>query len=95
MTYLADALIRSSVVLLAGFAAVWLLVFIASSREVSSALFLYGPATRTMSVMFFDLTEGAQFEQLAALGLIMAVTTIAFVAIGQAVVGRDFMLRRS
>ena len=76
-------------------AAVWLLVFIASSREVSSALFLYGPATRTMSVMFFDLTEGAQFEQLAALGLIMAVTTIAFVGIGQAIAGRDFMLRRN
>lgn len=76
-------------------AAVWLLVFIASSREVSSALFLYGPATRTMSVMFFDLTEGAQFEQLAALGLIMAVTTIVFVGIGQAIAGRDFMLRRN
>ncbi|MEJ0016706.1 MAG: iron ABC transporter permease [Acetobacteraceae bacterium] len=76
-------------------AAVWLLVFIASSREVSSALFLYGPATRTMSVMFFDLTEGAQFEQLAALGLIMAVTTVLFVAIGQAIAGRDFMLRRN
>jgi iron(III) transport system permease protein len=75
-------------------AAVWLLVFIASSREVSSALFLYGPATRTMSVMFFDLTEGAQFEQLAALGLIMAVTTMIFVAIGQAIAGRDFLLRR-
>jgi iron(III) transport system permease protein len=75
-------------------AAVWLLVFIASSREVSSALFLYGPATRTMSVMFFDLTEGAQFEQLAALGLIMAVTTMIFVAIGQTIAGRDFLLRR-
>jgi iron(III) transport system permease protein len=74
--------------------AVWLLVFIAASREVSSALFLYGPRTRTMSVMFFDLTEGAEFEQLAALGLIMAVTTMLFVAIGQRVAGRDFMLRR-
>jgi iron(III) transport system permease protein len=74
--------------------AVWLLVFIAASREVSSALFLYGPRTRTMSVMFFDLTEGADFEQLAALGLIMAVTTMLFVAIGQRVAGRDFMLRR-
>jgi iron(III) transport system permease protein len=74
--------------------AVWLLVFIAASREVSSALFLYGPRTRTMSVMFFDLTEGADFEQLAALGLIMAVTTMLFVAIGQFVAGRDFMLRR-
>ena len=47
-----------------------------------------------MSVMFFDLTEGADFEQLAALGLIMAVTTMLFVAIGQRVAGRDFMLRR-
>ena len=75
-------------------AAVWLLVFIASSREVSSALFLYGPATRTMSVMFFDLTEGAQFEQLAALGLIMAATTMLFVGIGQMIAGRDFLLRR-
>ena len=74
--------------------AVWLLVFIAASREVSSALFLYGPRTRTMSVMFFDLTEGADFEQLAALGLIMAVMTMLFVAIGQFVAGRDFMLRR-
>jgi iron(III) transport system permease protein len=74
--------------------AVWLLVFIAASREVSSALFLYGPRTRTMSVMFFDLTEGAEFEQLAALGLIMAVTTMLFVAVGQTVSGRDFMLRR-
>ena len=51
--------------------------------------------TGAMSVMFFDLTEGAQFEQLAALGLIMAVTTIAFVGIGQAIAGRDFMLRRN
>lgn len=74
--------------------AVWLLVFIAASREVSSALFLYGPRTRTMSVMFFDLTEGAEFEQLAALGLIMAVTTMLFVVIGQTISGRDFMLRR-
>jgi len=74
--------------------AVWLLVFIAASREVSSALFLYGPRTRTMSVMFFDLTEGAEFEQLAALGLIMAVTTMLFVALGQRMAGRDFMLRR-
>ena len=42
----------------------WLLVFIPASREVSSALFLYGPNTRTMSVLFFDLTEGGNFEQL-------------------------------
>ena len=42
-----------------GLVGAWLLVFIPASREVSSALFLYGPKTRTMSVLFFDLTGGA------------------------------------
>ncbi len=78
-----------------GTTAVWMLVFIAATREVSSALFLYGPATRTMSVLFFDLTEGGNFEQLAALGLIMAGTTLAIVCAGQLLTGRDFLLRRS
>jgi iron(III) transport system permease protein len=70
------------------------LVFIISSREVSSALFLYGPETRTMSVLFFDLTEGGRFEYLSALGVILLVTVLLFVICGQLVVGRDFMLRR-
>ncbi len=77
-----------------GLAGAWLLVFIPTTREVSSALFLYGPKTKTMSVLFFDLTEGANFERLAALGLILLVTTIAFVVVGLRIVGRDFMLRR-
>lgn len=76
-------------------AGAWLLVFIASTREVSSALFLYGPKTKTMSVLFFDLTEGGNFERLCALGVILLVTTLVFVALGLKAVGTDFMLRRS
>jgi iron(III) transport system permease protein len=72
----------------------WLLVFIPASREVSSALFLYGPNTRTMSVLFFDLTEGGNFEQLSALGVILLCTVLLFVSIGLRVVGRDFMLSK-
>jgi iron(III) transport system permease protein len=72
----------------------WLLVFIPASREVSSALFLYGPKTRTMSVLFFDLTEGGNFEQLSALGVILLCTTLVFVSIGLTMVGRDFMLSK-
>lgn len=72
----------------------WLLVFIISAREVSSALFLYGPDTRTMSVLFFDLTEGGRFEQLCALGVILLLTVLVFVIAGQLLIGRDFMLRR-
>ncbi len=76
-------------------AGAWLLVFIPTTREVSSALFLYGPNTKTMSVLFFDLTEGGNFERLAALGLILLVTTMTFVIVGLKLVGPDFMLRRS
>ncbi len=75
-------------------AGAWLLVFILSSREVSSALFLYGPNTRTMSVLFFDLAENGRFEVLCALGIILLATTLLFVFLGQLVIGRDFMLRR-
>ncbi len=74
-------------------AGAWLLVFILSSREVSSALFLYGPQSRTMSVYFFDLAENGRFEILCALGVVLLVTTLVFVVIGQLVVGRDFMIR--
>jgi iron(III) transport system permease protein len=76
-------------------AGAWLLVFIPTTREVSSALFLYGPNTKTMSVLFFDLTEGGNFERLAALGLILLVTTMTFVIVGLKLIGPDFMLRRS
>lgn len=73
----------------------WLLVFIPTTREVSCALFLYGPKTKTMSLLFFDLTEGGNFERLAALGIIMLVTTLTFVIVGLKLVGPDFMLRRN
>jgi iron(III) transport system permease protein len=75
-------------------AGAWLLIFILTSREVSSALFLYGPNTRTLSVLFFDLAENGRFEVLCALGLILLATTLIFVFLGQLVIGRDFMLRR-
>jgi len=75
-------------------AGAWLLVFILASREVSSALFLYGPRSRTMSVYFFDLAENGRFEVLCALGVVLLATTLVFVFIGQAFVGRDFMIRR-
>ena len=72
----------------------WLLVFIPASRELSTAMFLYGPATRPMSVMLLDLSEEGNFELLAALGLLLLVLTFAVVGIGMRLVGRDFMVRR-
>ncbi len=73
----------------------WLIVFIVASRELSAAIFLVGPRTRTMSVLLYDLSEAGNFEVLAAFGGLLLVVTMVFVGIGMKLVGRDFMLRRN
>ena len=44
----------------------WILVFIPATRELSTAIFLYGPGTKVASVMIFDMSEEGQFR--ASLG---------------------------
>ena len=73
----------------------WLLVFIPATRELSSAIFLYGPGTKVLSVMLFDMSEEGNFEYLAALALILLVMTLPLLWIGHRALGRDFMLRRT
>ncbi|HJS85520.1 MAG TPA: iron ABC transporter permease [Acetobacteraceae bacterium] len=77
-----------------GLAGAWLLVFIPATRELSTAMFLYGPKTRTMSVMLMDMSEEGNFEQLAALGFILLIATLVIVASAWPLIGRDFMRRR-
>jgi iron(III) transport system permease protein len=72
----------------------WLLVFILATRELSAAIFLVGPETRTIAVLLYDLSEEGNFEVLAALGGILLVITLVFVGVGMRLIGRDFMLRR-
>jgi len=72
----------------------WLLVFIPATRELSSAMFLYGPKTRTMSVMLMDMSEEGNFEHLAALGFLLLAATLIIVGLASALLGRDFMMRR-
>ena len=72
----------------------WLVVFITATRELSAAIFLVGPNTRTMAVLLYDLSEAGNFEVVAALGFILLVITLALVGAGMKVLGRDFMLRR-
>jgi iron(III) transport system permease protein len=73
----------------------WLIVFIVASRELSAAIFLVGPRTRTMAVLLYDMSEAGNFEVLAAFGGILLVITMAFVGVGMKLLGRDFMLRRA
>ncbi|MBX9698004.1 MAG: iron ABC transporter permease [Acetobacteraceae bacterium] len=72
----------------------WLLVFILATRELSAAIFLVGPETRTISVLLYDLSEEGNLESLSALGGILLVITLLFVGAGMKLIGRDFMLRR-
>ena len=60
----------------------WLIVFIVASRELSAAIFLVGPKTRTMAVLLYDLSEAGNFEQLAAFGGILLAITMVLVAAG-------------
>ncbi len=73
----------------------WLLVFIPATRELSTAMFLYGPNTRPMSIMLLDLSEEGNFELLAALGFLLLAVTSVVVAVGMRMVGRDFMVKRT
>jgi iron(III) transport system permease protein len=73
----------------------WLIVFIVASRELSAAVFLVGPKTRTMSVLLYDLSEAGDFEQLAAFGGLLLAVTLVLVGIGMKLAGKDFMLRRT
>jgi iron(III) transport system permease protein len=73
----------------------WLIVFIVATRELSAAIFLVGPNTRTMAVLLYDLSEAGNFEVLAALGGILLVITLVLVGAGMKLLGRDFMLRRA
>lgn len=72
----------------------WLLVFIPATRELSTAMFLYGPNTRTMSVMLLDLSEEGNFERLAALGFMLLAASLLIVFGATRLMGGDFMLRR-
>jgi len=71
----------------------WLIVFIVATRELSAAIFLVGPNTRTMAVLLYDLSEAGNFEVLAALGGILLAITFLLVGVGMRFAGRDFMLR--
>ena len=78
-----------------GLAGAFILVFIPATRELSSAIFLYTTGTQVLSVLLFDKSDEGNFEVLSSMGLILVIVTVAVVALGFRLVGRDFMLRRT
>jgi iron(III) transport system permease protein len=65
----------------------WLMVFIPSLRELSSAVFLFTPATAVITNVIFDLSDEGNFEPLSALGIIMMALTFGLVAVAYRLFG--------
>ena len=74
-----------------GVIAAWCFIFIGVIRELSASIILFGPNTKVMSVVIFDLKEEGQFGAIAVLGLFMLVMTFAVVLLMQRMLGRDFL----
>lgn len=72
----------------------WLMVFVPSLRELSSAIFLFTPSTAVMSTLIFDLSDAGNFEPVSTLGIIMMVLTLALVALAYRVFGGTELARQ-
>jgi iron(III) transport system permease protein len=72
----------------------WLMVFIPSLRELSSAVFLFTPATAVMTTIIFDLSDAGNFEPVSTLGILMMVLTFGLVAMAYRVLGGTVLLPR-
>jgi iron(III) transport system permease protein len=71
----------------------WVLVFILAIRELSVVVFLAGPASRTISMLLLDYSEGGNLELTAALGLVLLAITLIVVLAGQTLLGRNLLSR--
>jgi iron(III) transport system permease protein len=69
----------------------WLLAFIPSLRELSCAIFLFTPGTAVMSTVIFDFSDAGNFEAVATMGILLMLTTLAFVALAYRFAGRELI----
>src|SRR5215813_631509 len=72
----------------------WLTAFIPSLRELSSAVFLFTPATAVMTNVIFDLSDGGNFEPVSALGVLMMAMAFGLIAVAYPVIGRTVLIHR-
>lgn len=72
----------------------WLTAFIPSLRELSSAVFLFTPATAVITNVIFDLSDAGNFEPVSALGILMMLLTFALIGIANRLLGRSVWMQR-
>jgi iron(III) transport system permease protein len=60
--------------------AVFLLMFVATLRDISTVVLLAGPGTRTLSLLMFEFANSGRFEQAAVVGILIALASLAIIA---------------
>ncbi|MBI2365717.1 MAG: iron ABC transporter permease [Deltaproteobacteria bacterium] len=68
-----------------GFVAGWIYVITHSFRELSTSIMLYRSGTEVISIVLFELWDGGQYPQLAALGMVLVAILIAISLIARAI----------
>jgi iron(III) transport system permease protein len=73
--------------------AAFLYAMIVSFREVSAAIFLYGPHTEPVAVQIYDLYANGSYPVVAALGIVMVLFLVVLAAL-VGLVTRRFGIKR-
>jgi iron(III) transport system permease protein len=71
-----------------GFVAGWIYVITHSFRELSTSIMLYRSGTEVISIVLFELWDGGQYPQLAALGMVLVAILVAISLAARAVGAR-------
>ena len=61
--------------------AVFLLMFVATLRDISTIVLLAGPGTRTLSLVMFEFANSGRFESAAVIGVLVALMSLIIIAI--------------
>jgi iron(III) transport system permease protein len=71
-----------------GFVAGWIYVITHSFRELSTSIMLYRSGTEVIAIVLFELWDGGQYPQLAALGMVLVAILVVISLIARAVGAR-------
>jgi len=71
--------------LMPGFVAGWIYISILALRELSTSILLYSTDSIVLSVLIFDLLDQAQYNWLAALGVLMMLVLVAMALVAHKV----------
>lgn len=61
--------------------AAWIYVFVASTRQLSTALVLYSPGNEVLSIRLWDQYQEGEFAEFAALGVMMTLVLVGLIAV--------------